>query len=333
MDTFQKARLKLTFWYCIICIFLLAVFSLAALKAERLAFNRIETVLSDPIQRPRLTALLEQRIRGFEDNFKQQLLLFDALLLIIAAASSYFLSGVTLDPIQAMMKKQQDFAADASHELRTPLTTIKMEVEALERTEKRLPFSQKNVFDSILEEANRMSAIVDGLLTLVRTGSLSRQTFHPVELTQVALEAYQQIKVLSKQKNIVLTYHHPDQIFIHGIRDQLKEMLLVLLDNAVKYTTANGQIQLQIVKKPTGTQVAVKDTGIGIAEEERNHVFERFFRGSHAKTKVPKGAGLGLAIARTIAETHHATITVQSEIGKGTAFTITFPKQPFLDYS
>src|SRR5258708_11635307 len=168
MNAFYKARLKLTLWYIFISFCLLTIFTLAAIRAEQTAFDRIVQVISNPVTRPHLTALLDSRINNFERTFTTKLFLFDGLLLIFASIASYFLSGITLKPIQEMVRLQDDFAADASHELRTPLTTIGIEIEALKRTETNIPPAYKQVFTSIQEEVLRMRGIVDGLLTLVR---------------------------------------------------------------------------------------------------------------------------------------------------------------------
>src|SRR3989344_1093200 len=156
MDLFKTARFKLTFWYVAIVFVLLFTSSLAAINAETRAFNRIQEALSDRIQRPKLTALLETRLNEFESQFIRRLLFLDLFLFVIGAIGAYYLSGITLSPIEKMVRAQEQFARDASHQLRTPLTIIRMEIEALNRTQKQIPKVFSKVLSSITGEVSRM---------------------------------------------------------------------------------------------------------------------------------------------------------------------------------
>lgn len=326
MNTFQKARIKLTVWYILISIFLLTVFSLAAVTAEQKAFNRIEQVLSNKATRPRLTVLLTERISQFDKDFKRRLLFFDLVLLVIASGAGYFLSGVTLKPIREIVKKQEEFSADASHALRTPLSTINLEIEALKRTKKNIPSSCKRVLNSINDEVLLMKGIVDGLLQLVRSGALQDKSHWKIfNLSLVAKDSLEQISPLAKNKHIKLTSNIEDAIRIFGSEGEVKQAIVILLDNAIKYTLKEGRVDLRVHKNNKSAILTVSDTGIGISEKDIAHIFKRFYRGTNSTTNSQKGTGLGLHIAQSIIKNHQGKISVKSILEKGSVFTIELP--------
>ena len=224
-----------------------------------------------------------------------------------------------------MIKKQEEFAADASHELRTPLTTIAMEIEALKRTEKKLPSRYIQVFKSVQAEVARMKQIVDGLLTVVRCESSdAQQTFSAVDLLAVSQDGVRQMQKIATEKEIELTSEgKPVQIL--GNPEELKQVVLILLDNALKYTPPKGQVKLNVLAKKRQAEVTINDTGYGIPESDLPHIFERFYRVLRPQEISTKGAGLGLAIAQKIVDAHHGKISVASQINQGTRFTLSFP--------
>lgn len=326
MDTLIKARIKLTLWYILISIFLLTIFSIAAVTAEQRAFNRIEQVLSNKTTRPRLTALLEQRISQFDKDFKKRLLFFDVVLLIIASAASYFLSAVTLKPIQKMLKKQEEFSADASHALRTPLATINLEIEALKRTQKNIPLPYRKVLNSINDEVLAMKGIVDGLLQIIRIGSFADKSHWNVfNLSILAKDALKQISPLAKDKFIRFTSSIEDALNVFGSEEQIKQAIAILLDNAIKYTLKGGHVGLRLKKNNKIAILTVSDTGIGVSKKDLPHIFERFYRSSNPIVDSQKGTGLGLPIAKTIITNHKGDIFVKSTLEKGSSFTIQLP--------
>ncbi|MBI2020667.1 HAMP domain-containing histidine kinase [Candidatus Daviesbacteria bacterium] len=320
MNEFTKARVKLTGWYILISLLMLAVFTFAAITAERRAFNSIERALGNPVQRPRLTTLLENSLARFHGDFQQRLFIFDIVLLFGAAYASWLLSGRTLKPIQDMVEAQTEFAADASHELRTPLTTIGMEIEALERTQK-VPKGTKNTLDSIKQEVLRMRGLVDGLLTLVRSEDQKAQ-FRMVNLNKLITECVEKMKHLAKQKGVILRSEATKALVIQGNEDQLKQVIIILLDNAIKYTPKGGKVEITLLPTTNYSLLTISDTGAGIAEADLLHVFDRFYRASGQKQK---GAGLGLAIAKKIIESHKGEIAVKSKLGSGSTFIIHLP--------
>ncbi len=322
MNPFEKARLKLTLWYILLLFLLLFISSLAGVFAEQRSFDRIQEALGDPVQRPRLTALLERRLSEFESQFIRRLLVLDIFLFLIGAAGCYYLSSATLKPIAKMIAAQQEFASDASHKLRTPLAIIGMEVEALERTQKNIPTTYHSVFTTITEEAARMREIVESLLSQVRVAS-GQPITHVVDLTHILKVTTKRMRGLAEKKNLKLTYHPTNTVKLQSRERKLDELFRVLLDNAIKYTPSQGTIDVDLTTNKSHVIVFIKDTGIGIPESDLPHIFKRFYRGT--RTTQYQGSGLGLAMAKQIVTEHGGQIEVTSTVNKGTTFTIKLP--------
>ncbi len=321
LNQFQKARLKLTAWYVLVSFLMLSFFTAAAIVIEVRAFDKIQAALSNPFQRPKLTVLLDRRLEGFEADFQSKLIVTDLILLVIASGASYFLSGKTLQPIEEMVKEQQSFAAEASHELRTPLAVMGVELETFKRTEKKMPSATLKVVESTLEEIRRMGKIVDQLLLLVRP--IQKEKLVNFNLTEMAEEMIGTIKSYWRgQRNLVINFPNKTAVLIRGDKDQVKQVMMILLDNAGKYTPNGGSVTVNVSQRGMYGVLSVKDTGVGIAGKDLPHIFERFYRGS---TSGVKGAGLGLAIAKKILESLHGKIRVKSELAKGSEFIVELP--------
>ena len=322
--TFQRARFKLTLFYMLISLLLLVIFSIAALNAEKHSLERIEQLLSNKEQRPHLTALLEKRIEEFQSNFIKRLLFLNLILLITASFTSYFLSGRTLKPIREMLLQQEMFSADASHELRTPLTTIGMEIEALKRTTKNMPENYKETFNSIQEEIYRMRKIVNGLLFLVRNETDPQRVGKVFDIVGVIGNAIKQIGPLADKKQVKMAFKNTNKVNMYGSEDQIKQVFLILLDNAIKYNQQKGIITILVSSQRNTFLVEVSDTGIGIPKKNLSLMFSRFYRGDQ-NINSKEGTGLGLSIAKKIIENHRGKISASSALGKGSKFTIELP--------
>jgi heavy metal sensor kinase len=227
--------------------------------------------------------------------------------------------------LQASIRQIRQFSADASHELRTPLTITKGETELALR-KPRSPEVYQEVLASNLEEIDRMSRIVDELLFLSRAdlGEI-KMASDPVQLDNLVHEIHQQAAVLGQDNQVttVLDTIEPTQIIGDELR--LRELLLNIVDNAIKYSRTMGTVELKLIKDGNVAKLSVTDHGIGISPDEQTHIFDRFFRTDSARTHAQKGTGLGLAICKWIAEAHQGGIQVDSLLGKGSSFTISLP--------
>ena len=248
--------------------------------------------------------------------------------------------------------QMKQFSTDASHELKTPLTILKGEVEVALRKE-RTPQEYEEILQSNLEEINRMSHIVNDLLLLSKADSGDvRLNKEEVNLPEILGDIVDQVQILARSKNLqVETINHQEETRILGDSLRIRELFLNLVENAIKYTEQGGSIQIRMEKEtghlPTLTSRAVKsevtssapkeegeigiakitisDTGIGIAREDQEKIFNRFYRVDKARSREQGGSGLGLSICKWIVEAHLGEITVESEPGKGSSFIVKLP--------
>jgi len=231
--------------------------------------------------------------------------------------------------LEASFRQVRQFSADASHELRTPLTVIKGEAElALRRP--RPAEDYKLVLESTLEEIDRMTQIVDELLFLSRTdlGEVAIESI-PVRLDTLVEDIRRQTAVLGQEHGVQVTVGSVDTAPVLGDELRLRELLLNLVDNAVKYSRPGGKVEIALVREGTAARLSVTDQGIGIAPEERGRIFNRFYRTDAARAHAKKGTGLGLSICKWIAEAHQGRIEVQSTVGQGSRFTVVLPISRF----
>ena len=231
----------------------------------------------------------------------------------------------TLERLERLFNTQRRFLADVSHELRTPLTTIRGNVDLL----RRMGGADSTSLDAIQSETERMSRLVGDLLLLAQSdaGTLPMAR-EPVELDTLLLEVFRESQVLAG--GVQLSIGEIDQASILGDRDRLKQLMLNLVSNALKFTPEGGRVSLGLSLVNGWARVVVSDTGVGIPPEELQHVFERFYRIDKARTRSEGGAGLGLAIAQRIAQLHGGRIEAASDgaTGRGSTFSVWLPLAP-----
>jgi heavy metal sensor kinase len=230
-----------------------------------------------------------------------------------------------LDRLDRAFRRQRQFTADASHELRTPLTMLTSQIDvALERD--RTPAEYQELLASLREDAARMTQLVSELLTLARADAgqqlLTTEELDLAELVHSVVEAMQPLAV---QRGVELTEQVRPPVRVSGDLTRLTQLLINLVDNALRYTPAGGQASVEAVEQAGWAELRVADTGVGIAAEHRPHLFERFYRGDAARARADGGSGLGLAIAQWIAQAHGGQISVESDPGHGSTFTVRIP--------
>lgn len=230
-----------------------------------------------------------------------------------------------LGRLDAAFAQIRQFSADASHELQTPLTILKGELEVALRST-RDPEEYQRILKSGLEEIDRIAHLVEGLLLLARADAgVLRMDRRLVDLAQLAEEVFEQVKVLAEAHNIAIDFGPMEPISIQGDHDRLRRLLLNLVDNGIKYTPPGGRITLSVQKDEGWASIRVSDTGIGLSREEQEAIFQRFYRAAETRPMGEKGAGLGLCIARSIAEAHGGKIQLDSAPGQGSTFTVLLP--------
>jgi len=268
--------------------------------------------------REEISDYFNQNLAIAKSNILRRIVFIDVIILSFSAVLGYFLAGKILAPIEEAMIKQKRFVADASHELRTPLTALKTGTEVVLRDKKLTVGKAKKTLQDNLEE-------VDNLSRYQENGQiLEKSTFSLEELIE---SANKKIILLAKKKKINLKLKLASGK-ISADRMALEEALLVFLDNAVKYTPPGGNVLVKTKKIGNSWQILIKDSGIGIDEQDLPHIFERFWRADLARQKgTQDGYGLGLALAKEIIDLHQGKIGVESKVGKGTTFIITLPQK------
>lgn len=271
---------------------------------------------------------------------------------IIAIFMGCVLVAKVMIPVDNAWQQQQEFVANASHELRTPIAIIQATLETLQddlndywkaQEEKALSIPKEETItennhapepqedfgaketnywlNSALKECKRMSQLVNDMLFLAKADAgqdINLKT--AIDLSAVVKDTVLQMEPLFKDADITLTWDITENIHCMGDSSRLKQVLIILLDNAIKYTPGKGDTFVSLKTKGDKIILQVKDSGIGIAKEDQKHLFQRFYRVDKARSRSQGGTGLGLSIAQWIARTHNGRITVESEPGKGTSF-------------
>lgn len=333
---FRSARLKLTFWYLAIIMAISISFSTAIYRVISLELTRIERVQRLRMER-RLPPSLDTRgparflldpelVAETKQRLIVTLVIINFAILGASALAGYFLAGRTLTPIAQMLEEQSRFITDASHELRTPLTALKSEIEVNLRDTHLSPMQATKLLRSNLEEVNNLQALSDRLIKLTQY----QKGHNNLPLTAVPIRpaiqaAIQKMAWPAKNKNIALTYTG-GTFSVMGNSQALVELFVILLDNAVKYSPKQTNVRISAQKTDGRIRIRVKDQGEGIAKKDLPHVFDRFYRSDKSRTKTTvQGYGLGLSIAKQIADQHHGAITVHSKLNKGSTFIVDLP--------
>jgi len=245
---------------------------------------------------------------------------------LLALGGGYFLAGRALRPISEAMERQRTFVADASHELRTPLSLIRASAELVRRHPEEPVGAHLQSLDDIVAESDRLGHLVGQLLTLARADAGRLQLKRTeVDLTALVADVLRQLRPRAEARGLRLEMQAPGPLPVQGDVDRLREVALVLLDNALRYSDDGGAVRLFLSGDGRGVRLAVADDGPGIDPRDLPHIFERFYRADRARSREDGGAGLGLAIAKALVEAHGGRIWVESRPGQGATFVVELP--------
>lgn len=313
---------------------------LSALQAALAAGNDLRTITLADGHRVRLltyrltrdggpAALQLGRVLSDQEQVLGQLtfglLTLGSVSMVLVGIASWWLAGRALRPAQEAWERQQRFIASASHELRTPLTLIRASTEVALRTVEPGDADQRELLGDVLAESDHMRRLVDDLLTLSRLDSGRMPlALAPVELPPLLAELQRQVARLGDERGVTVAVDEVAGV-AHADPERLRQVLLILLDNALRHTPAGGRVQLTAALEGRTVRLEVKDTGCGIAPEHLPHIFERFYRADPARGRESGNAGLGLAIARGLVEAMGGRIGATSAPGRGTAVWLTLP--------
>jgi signal transduction histidine kinase len=231
-----------------------------------------------------------------------------------------------LDRLENAVARLSKFSADASHDLRTSITVI-LATAQLSLHRHRSEEEYRDNLDRIVNECRTASTLLDALLSLARSDNFIHEvTLQKINVGDLVVAGCRRVEDLAESSGIMLDWRLPtEDLFVQGDELLLHRLLGILLDNAIKYTPEHGEILVEVSRDNTEIIISVRDTGIGMSEGIRQHIFDRFYQADLRERKNPAGNGLGLAIAHWIAEAHHAELAVESIPMKGSVFQIRFP--------
>lgn len=232
-----------------------------------------------------------------------------------------------LTRLRDSVQTSRRFLADASHELRTPLTIVKGELQELASGADLSSTELKERVGSVLEEVARLENLVSGLLVLSRldAGEAQQKNWVAVDLSELARSTAEQMRLLAEDRGIEINLSGLGAAQVRGDRARLKQIIVNLLDNAIRYTPPGGRVSLRTKADSSACVLELADTGVGIPAAAIPHVFDRFFRVDEARSRDDGGAGLGLSIVKSICSMHGAELDVESEVSRGSLFRIKFP--------
>ncbi len=258
-----------------------------------------------------------------------RLIALNLFVLVGAGYASYILARKTLQPIEAAHEQQKRFTSDVSHELRTPLTALRMESEVALLNPKSSTKELRGTIESNLEEITKLDNLINNLLRLTQLEADElQQQFHKIHSQEIVLRAIDQVSKIAQHRKIEIDETIKDSIVL-GDKESLQQVLVILLDNAIKYSANDSKISITVMHKNNQAVWVIKDEGKGIDPKSLEHVFDRFYRADMSRNKSQKeGYGLGLSIAKMIVDIHSGNIVIESQPGEGTTATIIIPNAP-----
>lgn len=332
---FRSAHIKLTTWYLTIIMvisifFSLFIYHLLTNELDR-GFRRFSMRVNQEQlinQRffPRSELLESEYLELAKKRIGWTLVYVNLFILGLSGVAGYFLAGRTLKPIKTMLDEQNRFIADASHELRTPLTALKTSMEVHLRDKKRSLKNSDELIKNGLLEVNNLKLLSDRLITLAQyQKDEGNKLDEIISLKNAIKDACNKITPLAKEKQIKIENKSTD-FYVKGDYKNFVEILIIFLDNAVKYSGAKSKVSILTTIKGNAVNIVIKDNGIGISEKNLPHIFDRFYRVDAARSKQnADGYGLGLSIAKRLIEIYKGSVEVKSKLSKGTVFSIAFP--------
>lgn len=323
-SNYKRAVILLTIYYTIgVCVILFIFNFLVYGLFSNSIKPKDHEIIENSINKSSLNDLNDNNIEEIQENLINILLTSDFMIVFLTIILAYILSKKTLSPLEESYKKQTRFISDAAHELRTPLSVMKAGSEVILRNKRTEQEYEKFIQES-LEEVERLTSLSNDLLFLAKNNKTKDRLTSHISLDEICKKQTEIIKSYAEEKNIRINIEAENNINIKGNKDDLTRMIMNLLKNAVDYNKTDGNIFLSLKKVDDKAVLVIKDTGIGIKEEDINHVFERFYKADNSRTINSSSTGLGLSIVKEIVDEHNGLITIESKEGEGTILRVIF---------
>lgn len=316
-DEFLIARIKLTFLYSLTATVILAG---ASFLVYKVLIANLYDLIRESIFNP---IIAHQILDGAQDSLRNRLITVDSVIIIFVVILGFFLTQKTLKPIKTNAEKQKKFIADASHELRTPVAIAISGLEVALRNKKLDVSSAKVVLEKSLEEMRELSKLSNNLLDIVKFNNHQEVIYEDIIISNLIKSITSKMQPLALNKKINLETKLENSVTISGNSIELGRVFYNILDNAITHTQEGGTIIVSDSVNENDYTVQVKDTGSGISKDVLEKVFDPFFQGDTSRNA--SGAGLGLTLAKKIIENHKGTISIKSEVNKGTTVIISLP--------
>jgi two-component system, OmpR family, sensor histidine kinase CiaH len=330
---FRKALLKMTLFYLLILMsislfFSIALYRISTLEVQRSLgrqqknYEKAGPFMRSLLEDPELLAQSELDVRVAKQAIIWQLIYTNIGIFVLGGGLSYFLAVQTIRPIEESHEAQARFTGDASHELRSPLASMKAEIEVALRDKKLTKEEAVEILKSNLEEVERLSLLSGYLLELSKDDGKNLELSR-VDISYIVEKAMDSVAPKAKQKKVAIKSTISEKYFVLGNSSSLTDLLVILLDNAIKYSKSGSEVTINSKKSGRCVELSVCDLGTGIAEKDVPYIFDRFYRADHSRSKLnTEGYGLGLPLAKKIAEANHGDIFVKSRLGEGATFTV-----------
>ncbi len=316
-DDFFVARLRLTFYYSITAIVILGFSSI--LLYNTILSNLIQSIRDNMVD-PYISQLI---IDKAQDILLNRFLTINVIIIFFIVILGFLLTNETLKPIKNNMQKQKRFIADASHELRTPVAVVISGLE-VNLNNKRLDIiSARKTLEDTLDEMREFSKLSNSLLDISRYDTLKQTDYEIIDIQDLVKNIVEKNKKLADKKEIEINEKLENKANIKGNKMELSRVFFNILDNAIKYTREKGSISLSDKIVSGKYFLTISDNGMGIKQDILNKIFDPFFRGDESRNTT--GAGLGLTLSKKIIENHKGTISIKSQLNKGTNVTISLP--------
>jgi signal transduction histidine kinase len=321
-----KRKLAIRFGLAFILVIFFGLSSIRFYTDRTITYHEIllmkDTASSERFSQDQLRYIAEH-ISDIEYRMLRELIVSNIVVILVFTFFSFLLSQGLFESLTESVEREKRFLDDASHELRTPTTAISTIAETTLRSHNNTSTDYKAALENILEESKRLASIIKDLLFISRNEDQGiKLIMEKQELAELVTTVSKKMQIVANLKSIQIETVLPTKkVFVTVDRDKIIQLLVALVDNAIKYSKENTKIILKLDDKPK-VKVSVKDFGEGISSQDLPHIFERFYRSDTSRSE--SGTGLGLSIAQRIAEAHNAKLEVRSQIRKGSTFSLIF---------